>query len=76
MIRGNATFYLLPLEGGAPKGGGWLPNLDENSCWTSAAPYRHPERSRGIFLAQRKNSFSGNRSAKALLLYHRINKCG
>ena len=27
MIRGNATFYLLPLEGGAPKGR----RLDEES---------------------------------------------
>ena len=50
---GKPAFPLLPLEGGAPKGAevGFRSGMKKRE--EAFPPFRHPERSRGIFFVSR-----------------------
>ena len=49
LLHGEAAFFLLPMEGGAPKGRRLESPRYEREYEESVLSYRHPERSRGIF---------------------------
>ena len=71
LLHGEAAFYLLPMEGGAPKGRRLESPRYEREYEESGLAYRHPERSRGIF-AIRGQGFTLSHMCRALLRFSHL----
>ena len=59
------------------RGGGWLPQRDERECTIVRPSFRHPERSRGIFLVAAVYDMhaAAQKIARALISHSPFHRC-